>query len=250
MAEKETGKETEPEVTPEVEPEPTLTSEDQTEELKTQLAIEKTAREKAEALATEKEKGFKRIQRQLSTSKKVTPRTPTSGTAQTIQGVIDVLEAQAAEVGDIPPATQAKISGLRQQLAMAEQQAVYEKQEAITSDFRERGIAKIEAAGFSPDDERFDRYQTMLDRAEDKLGVPGFERAEQRLDHILETAKPKVETKEEKPKPKLPPNDELKASRGSTRVYTRAEIKNMPMKQYEAERDQIEQAYKEDRIKE
>ena len=210
MAEKEKGKETEPEIAPEVEAEQTLTPEEQVEAIKTQLAEAEERAIAAEAKAEEKDKGFRTIQQQLS-KKTATPSVATSGTARALQEMIGAIEAQASEeVGGITPATQAKLNAARQQLVAVEQQAVYERQEAITSDFRNNFNAKIEAAGLDPDDDKFDRFWTMVERAEDKLGVPGFEKADKRLDRILETTKPSEEKKAE---PKLTPEQEEKIAR-------------------------------------
>lgn len=205
MAEKVEGKETPPvEVeTPKVE---TLTPEEQMEAYKTQLTEANEATKQAQALAEEKEKGFKRLQRQLSEKKKATPQASTSGTARALQEMIGAIEAQAGEVGELSPVTQSKLNAARQQLAGLEQQAVYERQEAVTNQYRDSFIAKIEATGLDPDDEKFDRVWNIFDRAEDRKGVPGFEQAEKRLDRILKSAEPKKE--EPKKEPELAEDDE------------------------------------------
>jgi len=193
MAEKEEGKETEPQL----EPEPTLTPEEQMEALTTQVAEANAAKEKAEALAEEKEKGFKRLQRQLSEKKKATPQVSTSGTARAIQASIDAIEEQAREAGEISPTTQAKLNAARQQLAMMEQQAAYERQDAITDGVIADLRNEFEEAGVDPDSPQCDGVWDSVKIA--KMSDGNFDTAKSRASRIIKSAEPKKEEKKAEP---------------------------------------------------
>lgn len=197
MAGKEKGKETKPEEVeiPKVE---TLTPEEQMEAIKTQLTEAEERATTAEAKAEEKEKGFKSVQRQLSEQKLAPPKTSTSGTAQALQEVIGALEAQAAEVGELTPTTQAKLNAARQTLAIVERDAVFERQETVTSGVIADLRNKFEAIGEDPDDPKFDSIWDAVQIA--KLSDGNFDRAKGRAERILRVVKPPEDKKPEEPK--------------------------------------------------
>lgn len=194
MAEKEKGKETPPaEVeAPEVE---TPTPEEQMETLRTQLTEANTAKEQALALAAEKEKGFKSVQRQLS-AKKVIPPSSTPQ-AQATQELISAIESQVREAGDtMSPTTQAKLNAARQQLATIEQQAAFERQDAVTAGVADDLRNDLIEVGIDPDDSKCDGVWDAIQIA--KMSDGNFDSAKKRASRIIKSAKPE-EKKEPEP---------------------------------------------------
>lgn len=189
MAEKEEGKVTEPEVK-----EPTLTPEEQMEAMKTQLAEANTAKEQALALAEEKEKGFKSVQRQLSAKKTTVPQS-TSPQVQATQELISAMETQAREAGDMTPATQARLNAARQQLATAEQQAAYERQDAVTTGVTNDLRNDLIEVGIDPDSVQCDGVWDAIQIASMSDGK--FDSAKKRASRIIEGTKKPAEKKED-----------------------------------------------------
>ena len=190
MAEKVKEQETEVE-------EPTPTPEEQMESLKTQLAEATEKATTAEAVAEEKTKGFKRIQRQLSEKQKIVPRASTSGTAQALQEVISAMEAQASEAGEMNLATQTKLTLARQHLATVERQAAYEKEDAITAEVTVDLRNELIEAGVDPDSAQCDTVWDAVRIA--RMDNGNFDSAKSRSGRIIKNAKPKEDTVEVKP---------------------------------------------------
>ena len=168
--------------------EPTPTPEEQMEALKTQLAEATERATTAEATAEEKTQGFKSIQRQLSEKQKTIPQN-SSAQAQATQEVINAMEAQLREAGDISPATQAKLTTARQHLASAEQQAQWERQDAVTTgvvnDLRNDFIE----AGIDPDSAQCDAVWDAIRLA--KIDDGNFDSAKSRATRVIKSVKPK-----------------------------------------------------------
>lgn len=130
---------------------------------------------------------------------KVVPKVSTSGTAQALQEMIGAIEAQAREVGgEISSATQVKLNAARQQLAMVERDAVFEKQEVVTNQVIVDLRSKCEDAGEDPDDPKFDSVWDAIQIA--KLSDGNFDRAKSRTDRILKQVKPPEDKKGAEPK--------------------------------------------------
>ena len=183
------------EVKEKVTEEPTLTSEEQMEALKTQLGEANEATKQAQALAEEKEKGFKSLQRQLS-EKKVIPQSSLPQ-AQATQELISAIENQVREAGDtMSPTTQAKLNAARQQLAAIEQQAAYEKQAAITLGVAADLRNELIDADIDPDDSKCDGVWDAIQIA--KMSDGNFDNAKKRTSRIIKNIK-KEEPKKEEP---------------------------------------------------
>ena len=186
--------------------EPTLTLEEQMEAIKTQLAEANERATAAEARAEEKEEGFKTLQRRLSKQKPI-PQVSTSGTTQALHEMIGALEAQARETGELSPATQAKLNAARQQMAMAEQQAAYERQDVITNGVIADLRDELEEAGIDPDSPQCDGIWDSIKIAKASDGDRGasgyFETAKNRASRIIKSAEPK----KEKVEPELDEDD-------------------------------------------
>ncbi|KKN25866.1 hypothetical protein LCGC14_0880530, partial [marine sediment metagenome] len=140
---------------PTKEPEPTPTLEEQIEALTTQVTEATERATVAEATAEEKTQGFKSIQRQLSEKQKTVPQN-SSAQAQATQELISAMEAQAREDGTMTPTTQAKLTTARQHLATVEQQALYERQDAVTAGVKNDLRNDFIEAGIDPDDSKCD----------------------------------------------------------------------------------------------
>ncbi len=183
------------EVEEKVTEEPTLTPEEQMEALKTQLGEANEATKQAQALAEEKEKGFKSLQRQLS-EKKVIPQSSLPQ-AQATQELISAIENQVREAGDtMSPTTQAKLNAARQQLAAIEQQAAYEKQDAITLGVAADLRNELIDAGIDPDGSKCDGVWDAIQIA--KMSDGNFDNAKKRTSRIIKNIK-KEEPKKEEP---------------------------------------------------
>jgi len=189
------------------------------------------------------------------------------GMADALKSTIGVLESQVSEMGEVSPATRARLAETKQHLANLEQQASYERQEAITSGVKADLRRELDEAGIDPDSIQCDGIWDAIQIA--NMSDGNFDGAKGRTARIIKSAKPEEDKKEVKPEEELSEdhpivqrallkamgkNPAFKIHEGrptgaGTRSFTRDQIREITESgKYEENREAIEDAYKGGRI--
>jgi len=119
------------------------------------------------------------------------------GMADALKSTIGVLESQVSEMGEVSPATRTKLAETKQHLANLEQQAAYERQEAITSGVKADLRKELDEAGIDPDSIQCDGIWDAIQIADMSDG--NFDGAKGRATRVIKSAKSKEEKKAVKP---------------------------------------------------
>lgn len=237
--------------------EPTPTQKEDVETLKAELA-------KTKALAEEKEKGFKTLQREIAKLK----RQPQTEQSPVTKSIVNELDNLSKSTYSDDPAAQARISVLKNQLADEERKALVSRQQAQIDTKREELYDQLREAGLDPTDESITAdLENALDD-EMWMGDGSFKRADRQLKKILKNVKPsevkeKVDTKKPETEAQLRERIERevlekhgllkpeKANPSSVhgRTWSREEIRNMSPEDYVQNRKDIEEARQAGRIK-
>lgn len=191
------------------------------------------------------------------------PTQPTS--LVPLKAMADELERLSQSSYADDPAAAVRLSAIKKQIADEEMRQWVEVREAFTRDWRGTLEKQIAESGLTPEDSQFDDVWETFDIA---YSVDGkFERAEKKLNRILKEIKPMgVQKTSEAPKQPTEKEvrDQIRAEvmkefnllptsttgpSGSSKVFSRKAINEMPLDEYEKIQPEVDKARREGRIK-